>query len=244
MVGLLLLALAPSAALFIFFYSRDRYRKEPFGKLAKTFLFGALSLAPAALTSLCLERLTGWTSSTPSLLQGFLGALFIVGLVEEGAKFLVVRFYAYHLREFDEPYDGIMYSVMAALGFATVENVLYVVTQGAGTGVMRGLLTVPVHAFDGVLMGYFVGLAKFQKTLGRGYWYSAAGFLLAVLAHAVYDFMVFSLDRAPLLIVSLALFAVLAWVIFFKATRQLAEQSPHQDPNLSDSGPRPPDSGA
>jgi RsiW-degrading membrane proteinase PrsW (M82 family) len=239
MIGLILLALAPSVALFLFFYTRDRYRKEPFGKLAKTFLFGALSLGPAALTSICLERLTGWRSSTPNLLHGFLGALFIVGFVEEGAKFLVVRFYAYHQREFDEPYDGIMYSVMAALGFATVENVLYVLTQGAATGVMRGLLAVPIHAFNGVVMGYFIGLAKFQKTLARGYWYSGFGFVLAVLAHAVYDFMVFSLDKAPLLIVCLVIFAVLAWVIFFKATRHLSEQSPHQDPNLS--GPKPPD---
>jgi RsiW-degrading membrane proteinase PrsW (M82 family) len=237
MVGLLILALAPSAALFLFFYTRHRYRKEPFGRLAKTFLLGALSLGPAALTSICLERLTGWRPSTPNLLDGFLGALLIVGLVEEGAKFLVVRFYAYYQPEFDEPYDGIMYSVMAALGFATVENVLYVLTQGVGTGVMRGLLAVPVHAFDGVLMGYFIGIGKFQKTLGRGYWYSGFGFALAVLAHAVYDFIVFSLDRAPFLIVSLLVFAVLSWVILFKATRRLADQSPGRDPNLRSARP-------
>lgn len=238
MVGLILLALAPTVALAIFFYTRDRYRKEPFGKLAKTFLLGALALVPAAVTSICLETLTGWRSSTANLLHGFLGALFIVGFVEEGAKFLVVRFYAYYQREFDEPYDGIMYAVMVSLGFATVENILYVLTQGVATGVMRGLLAVPVHAFDGVLMGYFIGLGKFQGSPARANWYSGLGFGLAVLAHAVYDFIIFSLDKAPFLIVSLLVFAVLAWVIFFKATRHLAEQSPHKDPNLS--GPRSP----
>ncbi len=238
MLGLLLLAVAPSIALFIFFYARDRYRKEPWRNLIVTFLYGALSLGPAALTSYSLETLTGWRSTTPNLFHAFLGALFIVALVEEGAKFIVVRFHAYYHREFDEPYDGIMYSVMAALGFATVENVLYVLRQGVATGIVRGLLAVPVHAFSGVVMGYFIGLGKFQGTDTRANWYSAAGLGLAILAHAVYDFIIFSLDKAPLLLGSLVVFAALSWVIFFKATRHLADQSPHQDPNLS--GPNPP----
>jgi RsiW-degrading membrane proteinase PrsW (M82 family) len=239
MLVLLGIAVAPSVALFIFFYARDRYRKEPFGTLALTFLFGALSLLPAALTSLSLSALTGWRSSTPSLLHGFLGALFIVGLVEESAKYVAVRFYAFHRREFDEPYDGIMYSVMAALGFATFENILYVLTQGAGTGVLRALLAVPGHAFNGVLMGYFLGLAKFEKTAARGNWLSALGLTLAVLSHGIYDFLVFSLDKAPLLIASLLTYSVLAWVIFFKATRQLAARSPHTDPALAEPADRP-----
>lgn len=232
MPGLLGIAIAPSVALFIFFYARDRYRKEPFGELALTFLLGALVLIPAAVTSLSLSVLTGWQSSTPNLLHGFLGALLIVGLVEEGAKFVVVRFYSYHRRTFDEPYDGIMYAVMASLGFATLENVLYVLSQGAVTGVLRALLAVPGHAFNGVLMGYFLGLAKFEKTAARGNWLSALGLALAVLSHGVYDFIVFSLDKAPLLVLSLVSYSFLAWVIFFKATRQLAARSPYRDPAL------------
>ena len=82
-------------------------------------LLGAAALVPAAMASLSFQKLTGWRSGTANLFHAFLGAMIIVGLVEEGAKFLVVRFYAYHRPEFDEPYDGIMYSVMAALGFAS-----------------------------------------------------------------------------------------------------------------------------
>jgi RsiW-degrading membrane proteinase PrsW (M82 family) len=234
MLGLLVIAIAPAVALFLFFYSRDRYQKEPFGTLVKTFLFGALSFIPAVITSLCLERLTGWHSNTTNLLHGFLGALLIVGFVEEGCKYIVVRFYAFHKREFDEPYDGIMYSVVAALGFATVENILYVFAQGAGAGILRAFLAVPGHAFDGVLMGYFLGLAKFQKTDTRGNWLSGLGFGLAVLAHGTYDFIVFSLDKAPFLLLSLLVLAVLSWVIIFKATRQLADRSPHKHPALAD----------
>ena len=151
----------------------------------------------------------------------------------------MVRFYAYHKREFDEPYDGIMYSVAAALGFATVENVLYVISQGAGAGVLRAFLAVPGHAFDGVLMGYFLGLAKFQKTDARGNWLSGFGFGLAVFAHGIYDFIIFSLDKAPLLLLSLLVLAVLSWVVIFKATRNLSDRSPHIHPDLA-APPEPP----
>jgi RsiW-degrading membrane proteinase PrsW (M82 family) len=234
MLGLLVLAIAPAVALFLFFYLRDKYRKEPLGILLATFGLGAASLVPAALTSLSLQKLTGWHSDTSNLLHAFLGAMIIVGVVEEGAKFIVVRFYAYHRPEFDEPYDGIMYSVMAALGFATLENILYVVSNGAGAGVMRALLSMPSHAFDGVLMGYFLGEAKFARNDRVGNWLSALGFGLAVTAHGLYDFIVFSLDKAPLMILSLLTMMVLFWVIFFKATRKLSEQSPHKHPQLAD----------
>lgn len=239
MLGLLVIAIAPAVALFIFFYSRDRYHKEPFGTLIKTFLLGALAFIPASVTSLCLEKLTGWHSNTTNLLHSFIGALIIVGFVEEGCKYIVVRFYAYHKREFDEPYDGIMYSVVAALGFATVENVLYVLSQGAGAGVLRALLAVPGHAFDGVLMGYFLGLAKFQKTDARGNWLSGLGFGLAVFAHGIYDFIIFSLDKAPLLLLSLLVLTILSWVVIFKATRHLTERSPYRHPDLT-APPEPP----
>jgi RsiW-degrading membrane proteinase PrsW (M82 family) len=232
-LGLLVLAIAPAVALFLFFYLRDKYRKEPIGVMLVTFVLGAASLVPAAITSLSLQKLTGWRSSTPNLFHAFLGAMIIVGLVEEGAKFIVVRFYAYHRPEFDEPYDGIMYSVMAALGFATLENVIYIFSNGAGTGVMRALLAMPSHAFDGVLMGYFLGEAKFARNDRVGNWLSALGFGLAVIAHGLYDFIVFSLDKAPLMVLSLLTMAVLFWVIFFKATRKLSEQSPYKHPRLA-----------
>ena len=233
MLGLLAIAIAPAVALFLFFYLRDKYRREPIGVLLVTFALGAASLIPAAMTSLSLQKLTGWSSRTPSLFHAFLGAMIIVGLVEEGAKFLVVRFYAYHRPEFDEPYDGIMYSVMAALGFATLENIIYIFSNGAGTGVMRALLAMPSHAFDGVLMGYFLGEAKFARDDRTGNWLSALGFGLAVIAHGLYDFIVFTLDKAPLMILSLITMAVLFWVIFFKATRKLSEQSPYRHPQLA-----------
>ncbi len=230
---LLALALAPAGALFLFFYVRDRHNREPWFPLVVTFLLGAAALLPAVACGFTLEWLTGWSSDTSALLPLFLGALGVVGLVEEGWKFFVVRMYSYRRREFDEPYDGIMYSVMAALGFATVENVLYVFTGGIGTGILRALLAVPGHAFYGVLMGYYLGEAKFAVSRRRAALLQLAGLGLAVLGHGVYDFMVFALDERPLLILMLPVFAVLSWVILLRATRERALQSPHRHPRLA-----------
>ena len=230
--SLLILALAPVATLLLFFYLRDRQR-EPLFPLAMTFLLGAGSLLPAVFTSLALQRLTGLSSRSEGLFQLFLAAVIVVGLVEEGYKFLVVRFYAYNRPEFDEPYDGIMYSIAASLGFATVENILYVVSGGQDVAILRGLLAVPSHAFYGVLMGYFLGEARFAATRARAVALSLAGLGLAILAHAVYDFMVFALNQRPLLLLMLPVFIALAWAIIFRATRYHAAQSPHGSPSLA-----------
>jgi len=242
-VSLLVVAIAPGAALFLFFYLRDRYRREPFGTMLKTFVLGAAALIPSMGISLTLQRLTGWSSSTPSILHAFVGAMLIVGLVEEGCKYAVVRLYAFRQPAFDEPYDGIMYSVMAALGFATVENVLYVLSGGAGVGALRAALAVPSHAFDGVVMGYFLGEAKFARSDAAGNLISALGLALAVVAHGLYDFIVFTIDKAPFMMLTLGLFVVLSWVIIFKATRRLSEQSPYKHPPLVDLHSMPPPPG-
>lgn len=232
MVWLLLLSLAPGLALFLFFYFRDRYRKEPAGALATTFVLGALVVVPAMAVSFGLQRLTGWSPHTPNLLHAFAGAMLVVGLVEESWKFLVVKLYSWNRPEFDEPYDGIMYSITAALGFATLENILYVLSGGFGVGVMRAFLAVPAHAFDGVVMGYFLGEAKFAGTARRANFLSAAALALAVLAHGVYDFIVFTIARRPLMLINLLVFAVLSWVLFFEATRRQAAKSARAHPAL------------
>ncbi len=232
--SLIALAVAPALALFLFFYLRNRYKQEPLRPLVTTFLYGAVALVPSMMNSMALQRLTGWHSSTPNVLHSLLGAVFIVGLVEEGCKYLVVRFYSYRLPGFTEPYDGIMYSISAALGFAAVENILYVVSGGPATGVLRAVLSVPSHAFNAVLMGYFLGEAKFARSDAAANWLSLLGLALAIIAHGIYDFIVFSLDKAPLLVFLLVVCAVLSWIIILIATRRQAEQSAHKHPQLVD----------
>ena len=98
-----------------------------------------------------------------SISQQFIKAFIVVALVEEFSKYIIVKYYAQNNREFNEPFDGIVYAVMVSMGFAALENVLYVYQYGSSTGITRAFTAVPAHATFGILMGYFMGKAKFSK---------------------------------------------------------------------------------
>ncbi len=233
---LLIIAILPSFLLLLFFYFRNRYKKEPFWPIFVASILGAFVTLPASVTSRLLQRLTGLLSPPFDLLNIFLGTIFVIGLVEELWKFFVVRFYCYHRPEFDEPYDGIMYATAVALGFAALENILYIFTPtvlgGLRTGILRALMAVPSHAFYGVLMGYFLGEAKFAKDEPRANLLSVTGLLLAILAHGLYDFLVIALPQRPLLTGSLIVFSALVWVVLFELTKRQSEKSAHRVPEL------------
>jgi RsiW-degrading membrane proteinase PrsW (M82 family) len=113
-----------------------------------------------------------------------------VGLIEEGAKFLSVYAGIYRNSEFDEAIDGIVYTVAAGMGFATLENLQYVLAGGAAVGVARMLTAMPGHAFFGALMGYNLGMAKFAGRKETAYLLTGLG--AAVVAHAAWDALAFS----------------------------------------------------
>jgi protease PrsW len=116
----------------------------------------------------------------------------MVALPEELAKFLMLKFYAYRQPEYDEPFDGIVYAVMVGMGFATAENIMYVYEYGIATGVVRMFLAVPAHATFAIIMGYFMGKAKFSQK--RESYLLLAGLFWAVVFHGSYDFFLFIKD--------------------------------------------------
>lgn len=187
-MGLLALAVAPGFAICIFIYLKDKYNKEPFGLLLISFIFGMLSIIPAIilqlLSGISTEHLGGQNMASVALF-----AYGVVGLSEEISKFLVLRLYCYPKRAFDDPFDGIVYAVMVSMGFATLENIGYVMQHGIGTGITRMFLSVPAHATFGVLMGYYTGLAKFDPSK-RNYYFLMA-ILWPVIFHGSFDFFLF-----------------------------------------------------
>jgi RsiW-degrading membrane proteinase PrsW (M82 family) len=97
-------------------------------------------------------------------------------------------------KNFDEYFDGIVYASFISLGFATVENIMYVLPGGLSVGIMRALLSVPGHFFFGIIMGYFLSLAKFNKSKrGR---YIFLGLLFAILGHGMFDWLLMFSERA------------------------------------------------
>jgi RsiW-degrading membrane proteinase PrsW (M82 family) len=170
-----LLASAPGLFWLWLFWRRDRWEREPLSVVVRLFLAGAAMAVPAYFAE-------GWLPNFGSrLFDNFVR----VGLVEEACKLLPVWWLAYRHREFDEPMDGIVYAVAAALGFATVENALYALLLGPHVVLVRAFTSTLAHvAFSG-LVGFQLGRAKFR---GRGRAGLVLGALLAsTLLHGAYD---------------------------------------------------------
>jgi len=230
----LLVALAPAAALAIYFYHKDKYEPEPLGLLSKAFFAGfAVTFLIIIVEIIVMAALV--LPVQCFFLKIFLMSFFVAGLIEEGFKFLVFRRMIYNNKEFNEPYDGIIYAVMISLGFAAMENIMYVMAGAfkwgvLGTfqvGITRAMFSVPTHAFCATIMGYYLGLAKFcgDRERERENIYKGLGF--AILAHGLYDFFLFTKTAAGVLFM-LILF-IFCWNFALRAIKIQEEKSPFKE---------------
>jgi len=172
----------PIAVLSWYFYARDVHR-EPRAVLVRTFLLGLLSIVPVLV--LAFPLLQFHPSFSGPLHAALYEAFVLAAIPEELLKLLVVRFYSARQRSFDEPMDGIVHGATAALGFAALENALYVADGGWMTALVRAVTAVPMHAAAGAILGYCVARARFSFGGHPVLW---KGFAAAVLVHGLYDF--------------------------------------------------------
>ncbi len=188
MLNLLLLAIAPIFIVIIYIYLKDKYEKEPKRLMLACFLLGAvLSIIITTLLYSVSDSFIPLNDAF-SVPQQFVKAFLIVALTEEFSKYIIVRYFAQPKNDFNEPFDGIVYAVMVSMGFAATENIMYVLQSGFTTAVLRAFTAVPAHATFGILMGYFMGKAKFSK---NRIVLNLSGLLLAVVFHGLYDFFLF-----------------------------------------------------
>jgi RsiW-degrading membrane proteinase PrsW (M82 family) len=185
---LLTVAVAPSAALLYYFYTRDKYEKEPRKMLLKAFLIGGGLVIPVLFVEMVLNI---FDTTEANLLAAGYTAFVVAGLVEESFKFLFFFLCIWKNRHFNEMYDGIVYAVFISLGFATVENLAYVLATGFSTAIVRSLTAVPAHALFAVSMGYYLGIAKFARPQHKQK-YIGLGLITPVLLHGTYDFILLS----------------------------------------------------
>ncbi len=187
-MNLLLATVTPILIVIIYIYIKDKYEKESKRVLLVCFLLGAiLSIIITTLLYVFFDLFLPLPDSY-SIWQQFVKAFFVVGLIEEFSKYIMVRYYAQPKKGFNEPFDGIIYAVMVSMGFAAVENLFYVLEGGIEVAVIRAVTAIPAHATFSVLMGYFMGKAKFSNN--RMKW-NLIGLSLAVLFHGSYDFFLF-----------------------------------------------------
>ena len=163
-----------------------------------------------------------------SILMLFISVFIAVALVEETVKWLVIKLLIYKSKHFDETFDGIVYAVFASLGFACIENILYVFLQGGvGTGIVRAVTAVPLHACTGITMGYFIGKAKLctkDSNKSQENTNIVLSLLVPTTIHTIYDFLIFT--QMTGFIIAWLVFIVVLYIICFilvkKSTRSNA----------------------
>lgn len=183
---LLALAVLPGLLISWAVYRADKYEHEPIWAVAACFGLGALATIPALQFELWSIPRVGEIEKDPVLT--FLLAFGAIAPAEELAKWLMLVFGAFVWRFFNEPFDGIVYSVMVAMGFATVENVMYINEFGDDTALLRAFTAVPSHLVFAVAQGYYVGLAKHRPSSQMQLLFHAL--IVSILLHGVYDFLV------------------------------------------------------
>lgn len=195
-IYLLLIAIVPAVILMIYVYRQDNTEREPFGLLMKAFLFGVLSIIPAVV----MEYVVGLFTPERPILSGLYTGFCEAGFCEELSKLSVLMLVIWRRQEFNEYFDGIVYATYVALGFACFENITYVFGQGdyyasLATGIMRAVLSVPGHFLFGVMMGYFVSMAKFDPAHRSRNLFRAL--LYPMLLHGTFDSLLMIPESLP-----------------------------------------------
>ncbi|MCA1058303.1 intramembrane metalloprotease PrsW [Rossellomorea aquimaris] len=181
MLVILSAGIAPGLALLSYFYLRDQYEAEPITLVFKTFMYGALITFPIMFLQYVLEVEgiidSNWTT-----------AFISSGFLEEFFKWFILMFAIFQHVDFNEPYDGIVYGASVSLGFATVENILYLIANGVEHAFGRAILPVSSHALFGVIMGYYLGKAKFSSSEERHKWLFLA-ICVPLFLHGTYNYI-------------------------------------------------------
>ncbi len=219
--SLMALAIIPGLLIIIYVYRKDKVEKEPLGLIMRIIFLGVLSCFAAAY----LERFE--SQFLPQYPQGSLEyalttSFCMAAFVEEIVKFLAMRIGSWKYQGFNYRFDGIVYGVSAAVGFAVYENINYVAMYGLQTAIVRAFTAIPLHAFCGVFMGVIYSYSKRASILGnKG---ASAGFtllalLVPMLIHGTYDTFAFLGNRGTM---PLLVFVVILYIAAITTIRKMS----------------------
>ena len=219
--GLIFLALLPGLLIIFYIYRMDKVEKEPWGLIIKLMIFGALSCVPAAFAENLIEgALPAYSPGT--LPYAFTMAFVVAALCEEICKFLFLRFGSWRNPNFGYRFDGIVYGVSVAVGFAVLENIMYVSMGGLQVALMRGVMAVPLHAFCGVFMGVFYGAAKKARVDGKNsFTFSVLALVVPIIIHGIYDTLAF-LGNSTATIILLA-FVLVMYIVSIRCIKDYSK---------------------
>ena len=223
---LLVIAVLPAIALMVFIYTHDKTEKEPLGLLIKLAVAGAVSTFPIAIAEFIVDDALLSTLVETSLAYVVISNFIGVALVEEAGKLITTKLVSWKNKAFNYTFDGVVYAVFVSLGFALLENVMYVFTnetfaEALSVGISRALLSIPLHCFCGVFMGVFYAEAKKQSLLGnQAQKKKCLFYALAVptVLHGFYDFCL-SVDFVFIDTLFIA-FVIAMYVVSFKYVKK------------------------
>jgi len=199
MTYLIILAagLLPAVLLLLFIYRQDPI-PEPASQLKRAFSLGVMIAFPVSLVEGIVSfGIFGANSEVDSLLDAAVMSFFVAALVEEAFKLAALWWLLRRNPHFDEHFDGIVYAVFIGLGFAALENVLYLFSNldnWLQVGLARAFLAVPGHYAFAVIMGYYYSMYHFVQRSTYNRVMILAG---PILAHGIYDTIAFASDLSP-----------------------------------------------
>lgn len=216
-------ALAPVLAILFYIYIRDKYEREPLIKALTCFFTGGFIAFPIIAVERIFSFLSVFDEST--IIGAFYTSFVVASFTEETFKLAALLFLVWKSKEFDERFDGIVYSVFISIGFAGFENFSYVfntVYGGLTTAIMRAVFSVPAHGLFGVVMGYYFAKAKFNHE--NKYINKVVTFLIPFLYHGIYDFLLFIEYTGSELV--FFLFVLFLWINGFVKIKKHISLSP------------------
>lgn len=222
LLTIIVLAFAPGIFWLWLIYRADRCRPEPRWLIIRTFLWGMAIAVPIAIMEFILYPASGSNIDESALSIGTQAyiAFVVAGVTEELGKFLAVRQTMFKSRYFDEPYDGIEYSAATALGFASLENVGYLLSFGWETILLRGVFSVVGHVLFSAIWGYPLALSKVRH--GRTKWYVWFWLVMAMAAHGLFNFLLFTQNWYTLLIIPLFIGGVVIFIGFIRRANRIS----------------------
>ncbi|MCK9254371.1 MAG: PrsW family intramembrane metalloprotease [Bacteroidales bacterium] len=210
------IALAPIVIILTYIYIKDKYNKEPLWMLFFSILGGMISIAAVLITAPILADIAVYFIDVET---AFYRAFLEAGFLEELFKYLVLIIFIWPSKDFDEEFDGIVYAVYVSMGFALVENIMFVFGYGLSAGVLRAVTAVPAHAIFAISMGYYLGLAKFlpkKRSL-----YLILAFVSAWLMHGFYDYFIMAGYKWLLLV--FIVYLIWMYIFGFKRIKKLVK---------------------
>ncbi|MBP7021522.1 MAG: PrsW family intramembrane metalloprotease [Planctomycetes bacterium] len=223
----LFLGIAPALFFVCLIYHKDKFQPEPKVQIVKIFFLGILAIVPTAIIEWILQHKVfniQMYEITTLLSVNIVACFIIIAPIEEFFKYSVVKKFVYNTEYFDEKIDGVVYMIASAMGFAALENVMYIVNSvvPTWTGILRSISATPAHVIFSGFMGIYLGRARFETSACKSVIRIVQGLLVATVLHGTYNFLAYLNNFWTLLIIP---FLLVFGVILIVKVNALAKES-------------------